>query len=154
MIHKSRPLVVGVFTSEFTPADINSIALTVGLDLIQLHGNSESDLNIARYCNRPVIKAFHMGTDDTPSLLRKSVGAVSMALLDSSGGGTGTTWDWEENVGDSVPFILAGGLTPENVGEGVKKVRPWGVDVAGGVEVEKGIKDHAKVTAFIRAVNQ
>jgi phosphoribosylanthranilate isomerase len=153
MLQSSRPLVVGVFTSESTPSEINSIALSVGLDLIQLHGNSRSDLDIARYVSRPVIKAFHMGSDDVGDLVTKSAGCVSMCLFDSSGGGSGKTWDWNTGVVDGVPFILAGGLTAENVGEGVKRLRPWGVDVAGGVEGDvKGIKDLGKVDAFIHAV--
>ena len=71
-------------------------------------------------------------------------------------GGTGAKLDWHalrgelDRVGDRLPpVILAGGLTPQNVAEAVRVVRPWGVDVAGGVEVSPGVKDPAKVRAFI-----
>ena len=71
-------------------------------------------------------------------------------------GGTGTTFDWHLAVVAKTfgRVILAGGLTPENVAEAVKLVQPYGVDVAGGVEKEKGIKDHAKIKKFITEVRR
>ena len=71
-------------------------------------------------------------------------------LLDSKGGGTGTTFDWEvgSEVQAKAPFILAGGLTPVNVASAVMQVKPWCVDVSSGVETD-GTKDHAKIAAFV-----
>ncbi len=69
-------------------------------------------------------------------------------------GGTGTAFDWAQVPADvAAPVVLAGGLTPENVGAAIAAVRPYGVDVSSGVEVEKGVKDHGKMAAFIRSVN-
>jgi phosphoribosylanthranilate isomerase len=75
---------------------------------------------------------------------------------DSLRGGTGATFDWHLAVVAKTfgRVILAGGLTPENVAEAVKLVQPYGVDVAGGVEKEKGIKDHAKLKKFITEVRR
>jgi phosphoribosylanthranilate isomerase len=68
-------------------------------------------------------------------------------------GGAGETFDWGLIPADlSVPLLLSGGLTPENVGAGIAKVRPWGVDVSSGVEITKGIKDPSKIVAFTKAV--
>jgi phosphoribosylanthranilate isomerase len=79
-------------------------------------------------------------------------------LLDTAAhgvqGGSGQTWDWTliAQRRSAVPAILSGGLTPDNVVEAIEAVRPWGVDVASGVELEPGVKDHAKVEAFLAAV--
>jgi phosphoribosylanthranilate isomerase len=70
-------------------------------------------------------------------------------------GGTGEAFDWSLiPQGLSKPLILAGGLTPENVAGAVAQVKPYAVDVSGGVEASKGIKDHAKIRAFIKAVKE
>jgi len=75
------------------------------------------------------------------------------AYVEGVPGGTGQAFDWSLiPQGLSKPIILAGGLTPDNVAEAVARVRPYAVDVSGGVEASKGIKDHAKVQAFIKAV--
>ena len=77
-------------------------------------------------------------------------GLVSAVLLDSKGGGTGKTFDWDVGgeVQAKVPFILAGGLTPANVADAVRKVKPWAVDVSSGVETD-GTKDHEKIKGFV-----
>ena len=69
-------------------------------------------------------------------------------------GGTGQTADWETaaELAREYPLLLAGGLTPENVSQAVRRVRPWGVDVASGVERAPGLKDRGKMAAFIRSV--
>lgn len=78
-------------------------------------------------------------------------GPPAAVLLDSKGGGTGNSFDWTigEEVQRRAPFILAGGLTPDNVGAAIAQVRPWCVDVSSGVETD-GVKDHAKIRAYIR----
>jgi phosphoribosylanthranilate isomerase len=73
------------------------------------------------------------------------------AFVAGSHGGTGNAFDWDlipPNL--PLPVVLAGGLTPDNVGEAIRRVKPWAVDVSSGVEQEKGIKDAARVAAFIR----
>jgi phosphoribosylanthranilate isomerase len=81
---------------------------------------------------------------------------TDLHMLDSGRGGTGRTWDWRliEHRHSRVPVVLAGGLTPENVADGIAAVHPWAVDVSSGVEVEPGVKDPAKVEAFIRAARE
>ena len=78
-------------------------------------------------------------------------GLLLDAFSDAAHGGTGQSFDWTL-IPDRLPLpvVLAGGLTPGNVGEAVRRVRPWAVDVSSGVEREKGIKDAAKIAAFIR----
>ncbi len=93
---------------------------------------------------------------DEASLAGIDAWPVSALLLDAwspdSFGGTGRTFDWDlaERIASGMPVILAGGLTPENVAEAVRRVRPYAVDVSSGVEAAPGAKDPVKVAAFIR----
>ena len=107
---------------------------------------------IATQLNRPSIRVVHMEAGVTADNVRSQLkgGLASAVLLDSKGGGTGKTFDWEVGgeVQQKVPFILAGGLTPLNVEEAVRQVRPWCVDVSSGVESD-GAKDPAKIAAFV-----
>jgi phosphoribosylanthranilate isomerase len=126
------------------------------IQAIQLHGD-ESPEFCQRFGNH-VIKAFQV--KDRESIKHMAHYHVGAFLLDSykdgQRGGTGTTFDWHLAVVAKTfgRIILAGGLTPENVAEAVKLVQPYGVDVAGGVEKEKGIKDHAKLKKFITEVRR
>merc|ERR1712238_212604 len=98
-------------------------------------------------------------SESASSILKRVTSDPLAILLDTSikgdkhgGGGTGKKFDW--NVAEAVqnmglPVIIAGGLTPDNIGEAVGKIRPFGVDVAGGVEAKPGLKDHDKVRAFV-----
>jgi phosphoribosylanthranilate isomerase len=146
---------VGVFVNEREDkiAEFRQLAC---LQTIQLHGD-ESPEFCSRFGER-VIKAFQIKDKDSlKAMAHYHVGAF---LLDSyregQRGGTGETFDWHLAVVAKTfgRIILAGGLTPENVGEAVKLVQPYGVDVAGGVEREKGIKDHAKMKKFITEVRR
>jgi len=140
----------------FVNADAETIAEVVSLarvDLLQFHGNECPD-----YCarqGRPWIKAIRMkeGVDLEAEAERYS--AASALLLDAYRpgvpGGTGEAFDWERiPVPLRERIVLAGGLTPENVAEAVRQVRPWAVDVSGGVEAAPGIKDAGKIERFIR----
>jgi phosphoribosylanthranilate isomerase len=155
LLARRRPLLVGVFADQ--PASlINSIADTIGLDLIQLSGHeSWEDCLLLR---RPVIKAERVAPDDDPAAvaIRAEAGTASLMLLDTAVagelGGTGRTFDWQiaRGVAERLPIMLAGGLTPENVHDAVCAVSPWGVDVSSGVETA-GVKDPEKIAAFVAA---
>lgn len=145
--------VVGVFVNE-SPSRLLEIASFCRLHVLQLHGEEPPE-----YCRSlpyPVIKALRAKDISVLELIpRYSVEAI---LLDSyvpgSLGGTGKTFNWEiaqKAVAMGRPLILAGGLTPENVGEAIRKVRPYAVDVSSSVETN-GRKDPEKMARFIEAV--
>jgi len=124
------------------------------MDRIQLHG--EESVDFAAPFGHRAIKALRIGPEFTPdSANRYNVGSVLLDAFDATArGGTGKTADWalaRKTVEASrAPILLAGGLTPENVAEAVRIVRPYGVDVSGGVEREPGKKDHDKLRRFVR----
>jgi phosphoribosylanthranilate isomerase len=155
IITKLPPLVdtVGVFVNE-SAERVNKIANYCGLDLVQLHG--EESPAFCRKIHRRVIKAFRV--KDLQSIKQLEKFPVSGFLLDTFSddlhGGTGKTFDWNlalpaKKMG---PVILAGGLTPRNILQAVRQVRPYGVDVCSGVEKSPGIKDLEKVRAFLRNI--
>ena len=132
------------------------VAERVGLDLVQLHGKSEG-WEIARQLCVPAVRVVHMAEDVSAAAVLGQLrgGSAAAVLLDSKGGGTGQTFDWQVGVEvqAKAPFILAGGLTADNVAAAVKQVRPWCVDVSSGVETD-GAKDVAKMQAFVRNAKQ
>jgi phosphoribosylanthranilate isomerase len=147
------PLVVhvGLFVNE-DPERIQAVADFCGLDILQLHGDeSPQGCNLFQ---RRVIKALRVR--DAESLAGHRNFAVSALLLDAwvaeSYGGTGhrCNWDLAADVARERTMLLAGGLTPDNVAEAVRAVRPYGVDVSSGVEAAPGHKDPQKVADFIR----
>ncbi|MBU0617527.1 MAG: phosphoribosylanthranilate isomerase, partial [Planctomycetes bacterium] len=146
------PLVsaVGVFVDDRAEA-IAAIAQSVGLAAVQLHGD-ESPEDCARLSLK-VIKRFNILENETPEMLRARMERyrVSAYLLDP-GAGSGRTFDWSLARGLPGPLIVSGGLTPANVGEAIRMLSPYAVDVSSGVECEPGRKDAEKVKAFIRAV--
>ncbi len=153
---KRRCEVAGVFVN--APLDeIARAATDEQLTLVQLHGDEGPAFcaEIARRTGCRVIKAIRVRS--AADLQAAGAYKTDFHLLDAHApgppGGTGESFDWElvARHSSSVPVILAGGLTPENVAEGVRVARPWGVDVASGVESEDGIKDQARVAAFIAA---
>ena len=154
-VFRWRPLLVGVFADQ-TADEVNDIAEAAGLDMVQLSGGESSDY--IRKIARPVLRAVHIGEQSTAEDIYDTISAMPAAGLlldtDSPGarGGTGVAFDWEvaAEAAGRVPFLLAGGLTPENVAEAVTRVEPWGVDVSSGVETN-GTKDIEKIRAFIRA---
>ncbi len=135
---------------------IRNIQFTTGIKVLQFHGDERPEF-CERFATR-VIKAFQV--KDKESLKQMAHYHVSAFLLDSYRddvrGGTGETFDWHLAVVAKTfgRVILAGGLTPDNVVEAVKLVQPYAVDVAGGVEKDKGIKDHAKLKKFITEVRR
>jgi phosphoribosylanthranilate isomerase len=155
LIRSLPPLVakVGVFMD----ADEGTVRKTVelcGLDTLQLHGRETPEF-CQRFAPLKVIKAFRIRDEST--VLQLPAYATAAWLLDSyvpgKAGGSSTAFDWELAVSAKRfgrPFLLAGGLTPENVAAAVRQVQPYGVDVSSGVEQHPGRKDHAKVADFIR----
>lgn len=124
----------------------------------QLHGDEREDL--VRQCGPGVIKAVRFHPDTIVRDLQRwnAVDEVDAILIDGSAGGEGTTFDWGALAGvkhhTGKPIILAGGLTPANVGEAIRAVRPFAVDVSSGVESSPGIKDPALIAQFCKAVRQ
>ncbi len=149
----SHVLRVGVFVDE-NPSEIARIVAAAELDRVQLHGFE--DPMIRELVGTRVLKAFR--ARDAGVLEEIPTWDADTFLLDAwspeVAGGTGATFDWSiarraQGLGR---MILAGGLTPQNVGRAVTEVRPFGVDVSSGVEASPGIKDPAKIRAFIDAV--
>ena len=154
---RRRVELAGVFVN----AQLDEVARTadgVGLTLVQLHGDEGPAYcaEIARRTGCRVIKAMPVRSRADVQALRAF--HTDFHLLDTGRpgrrGGTGETWDWslaQGGAGD-VPFLLAGGLTPENVGDAIAEARPWGVDVSSGVESSPGVKDAERVRAFAAAL--
>ena len=136
---------------------IADVVRDVGVDLLQFHGD-ETPAFCARH-GRPWLRALRMRPDIDLRQEAESFGAARGLLLDAYRpgvpGGTGDTFDWQRVPQDLAPrVILAGGLDPANVGSAVQALRPYAVDVSGGVEAEKGIKDPDKIRAFIDEVRR
>jgi phosphoribosylanthranilate isomerase len=144
---------VGVFVNQ--PVEhVFGVAAAVGLGAVQLHGD-ERPADAARLA-RPVIKAIPVGAGNDVDLAEWP--ARVLLLLDVHDpvkrGGTGRTVDWSAAAAIAATrrSMLAGGLTPENVGEAVRRVRPFGIDVSSGVEQAPGIKDHDRMRALFRCL--
>jgi indole-3-glycerol phosphate synthase/phosphoribosylanthranilate isomerase len=147
---KMSPDTVGIFVNEEAEY-INDIVEQVGLHFVQLHGDESPEF--CQCIHRPVIKALRMNEKYDPNLTEKYDHSTWRILLDtptSRWGGTGETHDWDlaRTIAQQTPIFLAGGLTPENVGEAIQQVHPWGVDVSSGVETN-GKKDVKKIQAFV-----
>ena len=144
---------VGLFVNEPIPR-IRRIMAAARLDVVQLHGDEQPDDCLIEPLR--VIKALRIR--DAASLEGANFYQVSALLLDAwhdeHYGGTGLTFDWQlaERLTGKCALILAGGLTPENIIDAVRQVKPYGVDVSSGVEAQPGKKDHQKVAEFIRRV--
>ncbi len=150
LLARKRPLTVGVFEDQ-PLEEVDTIADEAGLDLIQLSGReSWGDCLLA---NRQVIKAVDVpsGASAGDVLAGLEAGSAIACLLDvSRGRGVALDRGVAAGVAARFPVWLAGGLTPENVADAVREVRPWAVDVSSGVETD-GMKDAAKIRAFLAA---
>ncbi|SNT11164.1 phosphoribosylanthranilate isomerase [Pseudomonas segetis] len=145
---------VGLFV-DMPREQLSQLLQQVPLDLLQFHGD-ETPAQCEGFA-RPYIKALRVQPGDDIASQVAAYTSASGVLLDTfvSGvpGGTGQAFDWSlVPQGLEMPIILAGGLTPDNVEAAIRQVRPYAVDVSGGVEASKGIKDSSKVQAFVHAV--
>jgi phosphoribosylanthranilate isomerase len=145
---------VGLFVNA-SRCELGEILDAVPLDLLQFHGD-ESSADCEGY-HRPYIKALRVKAGDDIAASCDAYPRASGILLDTYvegvPGGTGEAFDWSlVPRGLSKPIILAGGLSAQNVAQAIAQVRPYAVDVSGGVEQAKGIKDQAKIRAFMQAV--
>jgi phosphoribosylanthranilate isomerase len=154
------PLIIGVFSNE-SFQEINRIVKACRLDLVQLHGDETPQF--ARLISVPVIKAIHIMEDDSVNSvlekIRKYEGSAKYILLDTGvkgakhQGGSGKSFDWNivTSIQSRYPIILAGGLSPLNIGDAMT-YNPWCVDVSSGIELSKGKKDLNKMESFINAI--
>ena len=135
---------------------VRRVVEALDFDYLQFHGAESAD-----YCasfGLPYIKALAMGgAGDCAAALDEHAPRACALLFDAhrpgETGGRGETFDWRRlPVPRGVPYILAGGLTPANVGDALRRVRPYGVDLCSGVERDKGVKDHAAMRRFVEAV--
>lgn len=163
--HRSDgPQWVGVFANQ-PLEDVNRLLAHCGMDVAQLSGQESTDY-CAQVC-RPVVKVVHVRSDapqeDVQEHVQSALAAYRdggcMVMLDTYKegvlGGTGQAFNWEvgRELAHSHPFLLAGGLSEENVAEAMQRVRPWGLDVSSGVETD-GRKDSAKIVRFIKEVQR
>lgn len=152
-------------TVNASDADLDALLSEVPIDMLQLHGNETPDRVTAvkaRY-GLPVMKAVGVAGPDDLAALDTYAAVADQILVDAKPpkdgvlpGGNGLTFDWRLIAGRRwpVPWMLAGGLVPENVGEAIAMTGALQVDVSSGVEAAPGAKDAAKMTAFCRAAQQ
>ena len=152
------PKAVGLFRDQ-DPGWVNDVASEAGLDMVQLCGDEDE-----AYCAQmrlPIIKQVRIRPDASATEIAGAVDPMTdggqMVVLDRHDekvpGGAGVPWEWSitRAVAQREGVLLAGGLTPANVGPMARNISPWGVDVSSGVETD-GVKDHAKIRSFIAAV--
>ena len=135
------------------PDDVKRVIAEVKPQLLQFHGDESQEF--CECFDMPYIKAVKVrpGVDllQYARQYRTAKGLLLDAFVPGSHGGTGSTFDWALIPQQfPLPLILAGGLHQKNVADAIRRVRPWAVDVSSGVEATKGIKDAAKIAAFIR----
>ncbi len=146
--------VVGLFVN--AEADrVRAILRDVPLDLLQFHGDEGAAF--CRQFEKPYMKAVRVKAGVDLLQYAQQHHTAKALLLDAyredAYGGTGHTFDWKLIPPTlPLPIVLSGGLVAANVAQGIQSVKPWAVDVSSGVEADKGIKDQAKITAFIQAV--
>ncbi|MCP4203981.1 MAG: phosphoribosylanthranilate isomerase [bacterium] len=151
---RGRTSLVGVFVNQAQP-EVEKVATTVGLDLIQFHGD-ETPEDLVPWGER-AMKAVRFSGELDPEALDdyKTVWGFLIEPQRDSYGGTGRSWNYSKarRLPRHKPFLLAGGLRPENVGQAIEACSPWGVDVCSGIESEPGVKDAQAMWKFFSEVN-
>jgi len=145
---------VGLFVNADSTS-VRQILAEIPIDLLQFHGEESSD-----YCqsfDKPYIKAIRVRANFDLSAEVQRYHSAKAVLLDSYvkgiKGGTGVTFDWGQIPAQlSKPIILAGGLTADNVAQAINLLKPYGIDVSGGVEYSKGLKDKEKIIQLMKEV--
>jgi len=136
--------------------DVQAVLSQVPIDLLQFHGEESQ-----AYClqfGKPYLKAVRMKPDlnlvQYAAIYKSAKALLLDAYVPGKAGGTGATFDWNLIPKQMpLPIVLSGGLTPANVGEAIKTVHPWAVDVSSGVESSPGIKDAVKISEFIKGIS-
>lgn len=142
---------VGVFVDE-EPEQVAALLESGTIDLAQLHGREDEDYlaRLRTLTGKPIIQAFQV---KTPKDLERAESSSADCILLDSGAGTGSTFDWSLLKHLCRPYLLAGGLGPDNVAQAIQVLHPWGVDVSSGIETG-GVKDFHKMAAFVAAVRK
>lgn len=142
---------VGVFVNE-TAQNVAELLNGGVIDMAQLHGSEDGEYirKLRSLTDRPLMQAFRVKTESDAEAARES--QADYVLLDS-GAGTGEAFDWQLIQNFRRPYFLAGGLEPGNVGEAIRRLSPYGVDVSSGIETD-GVKDKRRMAAFIAAVRK
>jgi phosphoribosylanthranilate isomerase len=146
---------VGVFVSE--PVDVIAHAVEAcGLTAVQIYRPITAG---DRELGVPLVPALRVRNGEDLDALSFEPGdhpLLDTWASDTTGGGTGQTWDWSKasRLARRFPILVSGGLNANNVADAIERLRPWGVDVCSGVEAEPGRKDHAKLRAFVAAVRE
>ena len=145
---------VGLFVNARS-SEVKRIAEHTGIDMIQYHGD-EHPADCSKVAKK-WIKAIRVRREEDVVDAERKYHEASALLLDTWNakiyGGTGESFDWQKIPRrTSKPFILAGGLNPSNIGRAIRETKPFAVDVSGGIEVDRGIKDLNKMRAFIEVI--
>jgi|TARA_B100001059_G_C17812141_1_gene572947 phosphoribosylanthranilate isomerase len=144
---------VALFVNE-SAEEINRVLSICPFDLLQFHGDESPEF--CRQFNRPYMKAIRVrSADDIHSAVQQYPDTKALLLdayVENLPGGTGQAFDWRLIPQLSVPWVLAGGLNSTNVADAINQVKPFAVDISGGVEASKGIKDRKKIQEFISEV--
>lgn len=146
--------VVGLFVNP-SPDLVRQVLAEIPLAWLQFHGDEDADF--CQQFGRPYLKAIRVQDPETVGLGFRRFPDAAGLLVDAYDpgryGGTGHTFNWAWLPSDRPrPLMLAGGLNADNVADAIRQVRPWAVDVSGGVEAAKGIKDPEKIRQFVEGV--
>lgn len=146
---------VGLFVDARESEILDAVGMA-RLQAVQLHGDEPPELAASLRRRLPVLKAFRIASANDLARIRGYPADAYLldAAVPGQHGGTGTVWDWTVLAGANLgaPMVLAGGLTPDNLAAAITATTPWAVDVSSGIESAPGIKDVARMAAFVAAV--
>lgn len=147
---KAKIKTVGVFVNESVEKVVEIYQRGI-INIIQLHGQEDEEYiaRVRSLCDASIFKAFRI--DDEKDIEKANASTADMVLLDNGAGGTGNVFDWKLLDGMKRDYILAGGISVDNIGEVLKTIKPYGIDVSSGIETD-GFKDADKMIEFERIV--